>query len=232
MTTDGIVPVLSEKMIGPSTVETIELGLDFIRIMKPADMDKLLDSQEIGERFKQSAYMPYWASVWPVSRALALRILGGGRLRQHPSSTVLELGCGLGLAGVAALKAGHVVTFSDYDASALHYAQKNAELNGFHGAEYLELNWKKPLNQKFDVIIGADLTWDMELVPHLINLFSKMLNPDGVIWLADQNRLNQMDFFRRLEAVGLRATTETLELDPTWGWDIEGTFYEITWTRH
>lgn len=227
MTTDGIVPVLSEKMIGPSTVETIELGLDFIRLMKPADMDKLLDSQEVSERFRQSAYMPYWASVWPVSRALALRILGGGTLRQK--STVLELGCGLGLAGVAALKAGHVVTFSDYDASALNYAQKNAELNGFHGAEYLELNWKNPLSRGFDVIIGADLTWDMELVPHMINVFSKMLKPDGVIWLADQNRLNQSDFFRRLELVGLQATTEILELDAAWGWEIAGTFYEISW---
>jgi 2-polyprenyl-3-methyl-5-hydroxy-6-metoxy-1,4-benzoquinol methylase len=230
VTTDGIVPILSEKMIGPSTVETIELGLDFIRLMKPADMDKLLDSQEIGDRFQESAYMPYWASVWPVSRALALKIIGDGNQSRKlsPNSSVLELGCGLGLAGIAALKAGHSVTFSDYDASALNYARKNAELNGFHSAKFLGLNWKSPLPMSFDVIIGADLTWDLDLVPHMINVFSEMLKPDGVIWLADQNRLNQSDFFRRLEFVGLRSTTEPLALDPDWGWDISGTFYEIT----
>ena len=187
--------------------------------------------------------MPYWASVWPVSRALAVRILNSmERLSlkpqdslpalvhsasEAPQLTVLELGCGLGLAGVAALKAGHRVTFSDYDASALSYAKKNAELNGFSSCNFLELNWKAPQPIEFDWIIGADLTWDLELVPHLINVFSRMLKPNGVIWLADQNRLDQVDFLRRLEGIGMNAAIEPLNLDPAWGWDIAGSFYEI-----
>jgi predicted nicotinamide N-methyase len=187
-------------------------------------MEKLLDSEVVGDRFSASAYMPYWASIWPVSRAMAAKILSH---KWPKACSVLELGCGLGLAGVAALKAGHDVTFSDYDASALDYAKRNAELNGFTSAKFLEMNWKHPRPNQFDLIIGADLTWDLELVPHLIRVFETMLKPQGVIWLADQNRLDQSDFLRRLYEIGMTASISVLELDPAWGWDIAGSFYQI-----
>ena len=224
MTTDGIVPVLPARMIEPNSVETIEFGSVSLQVAKPANIEQLLDSSEIKERFDESAYMPYWANIWPVSRSLATKII---KYRWPRKLSVIEIGCGLGLAGLAALAAGHDVTFSDYDASALSYARKNSILNGFNAAKFLELNWKNPLAEKFDVIIGADLTWDQELVPHLINVFDVMLKPDGLIWLADQNRLNQDDFRGRLSGIGMKMSVEPLELDPSWGWDIAGSFYEI-----
>ena len=205
-------------------METIELGPVSLVISKPADMDKLLGSDVVGDRFIESAYMPYWASIWPVSRAMAAKILS----HKWPKDwSVLELGCGLGLAGVAALKAGHDVTFSDYDASALAFAKRNAELNGFPSAKILEMNWKRPVPKRFDVIIGADLTWDKDLVPHLIHVFDTMLKPRGSIWLADQNRIDSDDLARRLYKIGMRVTMAPLELDPAWGWDISGTLYQI-----
>lgn len=42
MTTDGIVPILLTQMIGPGSLETIELGPFSLVISKPADMEKLL----------------------------------------------------------------------------------------------------------------------------------------------------------------------------------------------
>ena len=224
MTTDGIVPILPTQMIGPSTVETIELGSSALVISKPADMDKLLGSEVVHDRFGESGYMPYWASIWPVSRILAAEILAH---RWPRSLSVLELGCGLGLAGIAALKAGHEVCFSDYDASALSYAKRNAALNGFPSVRCLEMNWKAPLSQRFDLIIGADLTWDLTLVPHLIRVFDQMLTKDGVVWLADQNRLDQESFVGRLDEIGMTAVIKPIELDPAWGWDISGFFYQI-----
>ena len=59
-------------------------------------------------------------------------------------STALEIGCGLGLPGVAALSVGLRVTFSDYDATALGFAADNARANGFLDFETLQLDWRYP----------------------------------------------------------------------------------------
>jgi len=42
VTTGGIVPILPTQMIGPGSLETIELGPFSLVISEPADMEKLL----------------------------------------------------------------------------------------------------------------------------------------------------------------------------------------------
>jgi 16S rRNA G1207 methylase RsmC len=124
--------------------------------------------------------------------------------------------------------AGHDVTFSDYDENALSYAARNAKINGFAAAKTLPMNWRSPVNESFQLIIGADLTWDQDLLPAVVNVFRVMLKPGGKIWLTDQNRLDPSSFGSMLAEAGLSVTGQSpLELSEAWGWDIKGTFYEI-----
>ena len=51
---------------------------------------------------------------------------------------IVEVGCGLGLPGIAALACGLRVTFTDYDATALRFAADNARANGFEEFEVYE----------------------------------------------------------------------------------------------
>src|SRR5579871_3858789 len=113
---------------------------DFL-IERPAASDRLLDHPAVREAFAADEYMPYWADLWPAARMLAKVILRepwpvpptGDKLH------ALEVGCGLGLAGVAALAAGLRVTFSDYDATALRFAADNARRNGFTAFDTLQM---------------------------------------------------------------------------------------------
>src|SRR5258707_5285053 len=73
-------------------------------------------------------YMPYWVDLWPAARMLAKWLV---KQAWPEGLRALEVGCGLGLPGVAALSMGLHVTFSDCDAAALGFAAKNARLNGF-----------------------------------------------------------------------------------------------------
>src|SRR5215212_9562158 len=97
--------------IGRETV--IVEGQSFL-IERPIDSDKLLDDPAILEANVRDDYMPYWADIWPAARMMAKVILREPWEQFPLPLEALELGCGLGVAGLAALKRGIRVTFSDY----------------------------------------------------------------------------------------------------------------------
>src|SRR5438045_5623708 len=75
------------------------------------ESDRLLNHPYVTSAFAKDEYLPYWADLWPAARMLAKAIL---REAWPPGVHALEIGCGLGLPGVAALSVGMRVTFSDY----------------------------------------------------------------------------------------------------------------------
>lgn len=109
--------------------------------------------------------------IWPASVALA-------RLLAHCPSLVankrvLEIGAGLGLAGNAAAKAGAAsVLMVDRDADMLALAKRSAVENAPHDpgmcrVETLDWSavpneWCAERDQKFDVIVAADVLYDEE----------------------------------------------------------------------
>jgi predicted nicotinamide N-methyase len=208
------------------TIDHIKVGDGVFAFARPSNVESMIESGQGLDQLGDGIRMPYWASLWPVSRALAAKIL------QDPENfrnkKTIELGCGLGLAGLAALRCGASMTFSDYDDEALNFAARNAQLNGFTGAATLKLDWKNPLPLSFDLIIGSDLAWSPEIVPFLVNTMGVLLSKSGRIWLADQNRLERSSFQKLLQSSKLEIVRcEMLTLDESWGWNIEGTFYEI-----
>lgn len=155
------------------------------RMWRPAEPDRLLEHPATLEAFSHDEYMPYWCDLWPVSRILAKAILA------HPwkaGTVVLELGCGLGMAGVAGLSAGLHIVFADYDATALRFAAANALEHGHHDFELLPFDWCNPPQRQFPVIFGADLLYEMRSVAPVVNLLETMLAPMGVAWITDQDR--------------------------------------------
>jgi predicted nicotinamide N-methyase len=76
-----------------------------------ADVNKLIDSIT-DEEFNQDERLPYWAELWPSAQALANFILQNKYLFE--GKKILELGCGLGLVGIAATIAEAKVLFTDY----------------------------------------------------------------------------------------------------------------------
>src|SRR6202158_3790574 len=111
------------------------------KIMRPADSDELLDHPSVRAAFAADEYMPYWTDLWPAARMLAKAIL---RETWPAGLEALEIGCGLGLPGIAALAKGLRVTFSDYDGTALRFAADNARANGFADFQTLQLDWRYP----------------------------------------------------------------------------------------
>lgn len=110
------------------------------------------------ERGAQQA-VPFWALVWPAAQLLA-RVFQAepAWVRGH---TVLDLGCGSGVAGIAALYAGATrVVAHDIDPVALAIAAKNATANAvdliLHGAPLLH----GPCPERITCILVGDLFYE------------------------------------------------------------------------
>jgi predicted nicotinamide N-methyase len=129
--------------------------------------------------------MPYWAYLWPGATLLARHILSQ---RSLPGSRALEIGCGLGLAGLAALAAGLHVTFSDYSPAALSLAAYNARLNRFDQFDTRLIDWQAPPRDRYDIVLGADVLYEPRCLNDVLRVVGAVLGPSGEAWLSDPYR--------------------------------------------
>jgi predicted nicotinamide N-methyase len=195
-------------------------------IMRPTDSDKLLDHPAVRAAFAADEYMPYWTDLWPAARMLAKAIM---RENWQKGLHALEIGCGLGLPGIAALAKGLRVTFTDYDATALKFAANNAQANGFNEFETLQLDWRyPPSNLKFPLVLGADLIYETRSVEPVVNLIKQVLIPNGVALLADQDRIPTEQFRQALSDRGFLFTTKIMHAGEPGGRRVKGSLYRIT----
>ncbi len=184
-----------------------------LKLMVPHQPDALLDDPAVRAANAQDDYMPYWAYLWPAALIMAKAVLKSG----WPAGTqVLEVGCGVGLVGLSALAAGCRVSLTDYDVMAVEIARQNAELNGFSDFRAFPLDWRSPPPERYPVIIGCDVTYEQRNHASILGLLEKVLEPDGVCWLADGGRAVSTDFWtlskdRNFEITTRNAVGEEIE---------------------
>ena len=181
--------------------EEITLGsltLPFTRIANPntvlddACTEEDRREKQTGNRLQNPPHLPYWAELWESSRALAIALekLHPQKPRDAhpgpPSLRVLDLGCGMGLAGATAAALGYDVTLADLEPPALLFAS----LNTFpHQTTARQLNWQTDrLHQQFDFILGADILYERAQWPYLNEFWLHHLAPNGSILLAEPHR--------------------------------------------
>lgn len=214
--------------LGPTVRETVIVDGHSFVIERPGESDRLLDDPAVHAAFERDEYMPYWADLWPAARMLAKVIL------YEPwkaGAEALEIGCGLGLPGIVALSCGVKVTFSDYDPCALHFAARNARLNGLDDFRTAQLDWRNPpAEMRVPVLLASDLIYELRNIDPLVAFIKQVLAPGGVCLLTDQDRIPAHALRDALESERLPYTTQTLRAGEPGGRRLKGTLYRIT--RH
>ncbi len=119
----------------------------------------------------------------------------------HPI-TIIEIGCGVGMAGLAALARGWDVTFSDYIPLAMDLAVDNARRNGLPEAKKLWLDWRDPPQLAFDVVLASEVLYDRTLHPAILQTLDAILAPHGRAWFADPGRTATEEFIPRAKVAG------------------------------
>jgi predicted nicotinamide N-methyase len=211
--------------LGPILRETVLIEDRTFLIDHPGESDRLTKLPAVREAFERDAYVPYWADLWPASRMLARAIL---HEPWTPGTDALEVGCGLGLPGIAALSMGLNVTFSDYDASALQFAADNARLNGHTEFHTRQLDWRAPpVDVRIPVLLAADLVYEIRNVAPLVAFIKKVLLPGGLCLLTDADRMPSHLLRECLQAAELPFTTRMMRAGEPGGRRVKGTLYRI-----
>ncbi len=179
-------PETPAAALGPTVTETVDVEGRAFLLSRPDAVDRLIDDPVLGAAAAFEEYMPYWANLWPAARVLAAAVL---REPWPARASALEIGCGLGLPGLAALARGLQVTFSDFDATALRFAAANVRLNGFTHFHTLQMDVRRPVDGlQVDVLLAADVAYQKELFVPLARLVKRGLAADGLCLLADGER--------------------------------------------
>ncbi len=162
--------------------ETVALDGHEIVIERPRNSEALLDE----DAFEHEEFLPYWAELWPSSRALARRVLGRS-LRGQP---VLELGCGLGLPSIAAALAGGRVLATDWSPESIAYTEANARHNDVV-LETAVCSWAEPgdiaARGPWSLVLASDVLYERRNVAQLLALLPSLVT-SGEIWIADPGR--------------------------------------------
>ena len=135
-----------------------------------------------------------FAHLWPSGQRLAEQI-AGPLAAQIAGRRVIELGCGLGAPGLAAARAGGDVVMTDGEDEALALAAANAAANGLV-VDVARLRWGEvpaAWRGRFDVVLGADVTYDPRERSPLLATIEALLAPGGAAWLADPERTSRRE---------------------------------------
>lgn len=229
MNAPGKQPFLPEtpaSALGEIREEKVFIEDKTFLIQRPTETDKMLTHDAIVRAFEADEFLPYWADLWPASRMLAKAVL---HEPWTPGQEALEIGCGLGLPGLAALSVGLNVTFHDYDATALRFAALNAQSNGFTNFRTLQFDWRSPPEDlAMPILLASDLIYEARHVEPLVNLIQKALLPGGLCLLTDQDRAPAQRLRDMLTERGLAYTTRLLRAGEPGGRRVKGTLYRIT----
>jgi predicted nicotinamide N-methyase len=218
---------------GPVMVTDLEIGGRAIRVVRPGDPDRLLDDPAVLDWNRRDDYMPYWAYLWPAAYLLAevvMREPWPVRAASAGPFDALEIGCGLGLAGLAALARDHTVLFTDYDQAPLGFAARSAAENAFDPTCFAvrRLDWRDLPGEQFPLILGADVIYEAPLVPLVANLLAKLLAPGGLGLIATPYRVAAEAFPGAVTESGLSCRAQFTQTTLDDGRLIEGTIYRVT----
>ena len=163
----------------------------------------------------------YTASrVWPASAELALHVADIVR-----GQSVVELGAGAGLAGLACKVLGAArVVLTDLPEN-LPLLQRNAARNGLD-VSVVAFDWNAPdaLGEKFDVVLAADCVFWPELFEPLLNAIEAVAAPGAVVLIAVTHRLGRTDaFLEKLRRRGWTASPRPRRRDAPQNTDV----YEV-----
>jgi predicted nicotinamide N-methyase len=187
-----------------TVTERIPIGqtfLDFTRIANPDTvLDQIVEEEDrrekqTGVRVENPPHLPYWAELWDSSRALPTVL---SQMDFSDSPHVLDLGCGMGLAGAAAAALGAQVTLADLESPALLFARLNTLPFASH---VRRVDWQiDDLHQRYDLILGADIVYDKSQWPFLLEFWTRHLAPRGAILLAEPGRQSGDKFIEWIQA--------------------------------
>jgi len=190
--------------------ECVRVGEEHFTLLKPRDADDLISEVD----FAKDERLPYWADLWPSAIVLAEWFAG----EAGDGRTMLELGCGLGLVTLAAMRAGFEVTAADYYEDALRFTELNAQRATGRAPRTRMVDWRAMPDDlgRFDVVVACDVLYEKPNAEWVAEAMTQTLASRGTAIMADPGRIAIQEFLDACEAREFRRV-ETIERKITVG---------------
>jgi predicted nicotinamide N-methyase len=175
----------------------VRIGETEVGLLRPPAAEDLISEEDFG----RDERLPYWAELWPSAVVLAGRVAaerGDGR-------SLLELGCGLGLVSLAALRAGYRVTATDYYLDALAFTRANAWRAVGREPATRAADWRALPGDlgRHDRVVAADVLYERTYAALVAVAVALTLADGGVATVADPGRVALSAFVDECQARGL-----------------------------
>lgn len=146
----------------------------------------------------------YFGVVWAAGVRLA------EFASEHPltGKRILEVGCGLALAGIVCNRRGSDITASDRHPLAAEFLRANLALNQLPPMPYVDVDWTAPPPSlgRFDLLIASDVMYESGHPIELGRFVDQHLTPGGELVMVDPGRGGRGRLSRELARLGLGAT--------------------------
>ncbi|HEX6965585.1 MAG TPA: hypothetical protein VF166_07275 [Gemmatimonadaceae bacterium] len=167
-------------------------GLD-VDLMRPRNADELISEEE----FVADERLPYWADLWPSSRVLGARLLE----EAGDARSLIELGCGLGLVTIAAMRSGFDVLATDYYEDALRFTRANAWRTFGREPSTRLVDWRAVPEDLGTAtrVVAADVLYERRYALLVASVIAQTLAENGEALIADPGRVATPEFLRQCE---------------------------------
>lgn len=195
-TLDDLLAVARERF-GELVFDRVDLPggpLEMLQVKDmPAYIDKLLARAGAGKNVE----LPLWAKIWPTNVVLSMF------LDKYPfpeGFEFLEIGAGIGLAGLVLARRGYGVTLTDIEPDALLFCRINALRNGLGDRVDIRLAdfTRDRLGRTFDVVVGCEILFRESFFAPLGEFLDAHLadRPEAEIVLGSDGHRKGLPFFR------------------------------------
>ena len=205
--------------------ERIEIaGAAALVVRSLLDRQQFADPSGVAARLGiSSAAWPMFGLPWPSGAQLAALLVARPA---RAGERILEIGCGLALASLAAHRRGDDVTASDCHPLAQAFLQRNCALNGLAPIKYRHGQWEAgprpdelagdvtaaPLQGRFDLVIGSDVLYERDEAGSLAGFIGRHAEAASEVWIVDPDRGNRPEFSRRMAGHGFALCEERLDV--------------------
>lgn len=223
-------PVTIRRPADDVVLEALLMDFQRAALARPERYDQIMEG--VGDAVVNRPRAWYWSKVWPSAKALHTWLAGEEVSTLFTDAAVLDLGCGVGPAGVAI--GTHCrprrVLFADVEPQAVRYACFNARANGLQDDSFegVLLDWRSDddATPSVDVVVCSDVLYDEEAIPHVGALIRSALRDrdrdDGFVVVADEvdrpydheQRLSAL--VSSLQSSGLPTTVDKSLVDVDW----------------
>lgn len=187
----------------------------------------LFDQQQFFDPLNQAARLgicsaawPLFGMLWPSSIQLANKLIKRPIAKDQ---SLLEIGCGLGIASMTAKLLGYDITASDRHPLAGKFLQKNSQQNEIPSIRFKHSQWgdvpiplltdtNAPLlKSQYDHIIASDILYEPNAALEIALFIDRFGAENCTVWIIDPNRGYHNHFKRAMEQYGF-TLTEMLRL--------------------